>query len=165
MKAGHCGPRIYNLFPTLLGPAEAWEEYLPRIAEMGFDWVFLNPFHYPGFSGSLYAVQDSYRLHPLARGDSDESADERLRRLLLQRGHDTHRLRAESTRAPTFPDRSKTEEGVMDQVAGIFMFYPSVGCSRRRPDAGSRIVRPPHRRVGRVRSVGPRHLARALGLI
>jgi hypothetical protein len=38
MKAGHCGSRIYNLFPTLLGSAEAWEEYLPRVAEMGFDW-------------------------------------------------------------------------------------------------------------------------------
>jgi starch synthase (maltosyl-transferring) len=82
MKAGHCGPRIYNLFPTLLGPVEAWEEDLPRIAEMGFDWVFLNPFHYPGFSGSLYAVKDYYRLHPLVRGDSDASADERLRRFL-----------------------------------------------------------------------------------
>jgi starch synthase (maltosyl-transferring) len=82
MKAGDCGPRIFNLFPTLLGPVEAWEEYLPRIAAMGFDWVFPNPFHCPGFSGSLYAVKDYYRLHPLVRGDSDASADERLRRFL-----------------------------------------------------------------------------------
>lgn len=43
---------------------------------MGFDWVYLNPFHYPGFSGSLYAVKDPMRLHPLfedAPGD-DASA-------------------------------------------------------------------------------------------
>lgn len=59
------GPRIYNLFPPLVGPVAAWIAELPRIAAMGFDWVWLNPFHYPGFSGSLYAVKDHYRLNPL----------------------------------------------------------------------------------------------------
>ena len=59
------GPRIYNLFPLLAGPVPAWAEHLARIAGMGFDWIYVNPFHYPGFSGSLYAVKDSYRLHPL----------------------------------------------------------------------------------------------------
>ena len=74
------GPRVYNLFPTLLGPVETWQARLSSIADMGFDWVFLNPFHYPGFSGSLYAVKDHYRLHPVVQGDSDEPADARLRR-------------------------------------------------------------------------------------
>lgn len=32
---------------------------------MGFDWIYINPFHYPGFSGSLYAVKDYERLHPV----------------------------------------------------------------------------------------------------
>ncbi|MBF0334158.1 MAG: DUF3416 domain-containing protein, partial [Alphaproteobacteria bacterium] len=59
------GPRIYNLFPPLVGPVARWREHLPRIAAMGFDWVYLNPFHYPGFSGSLYAVKDFDRLNPL----------------------------------------------------------------------------------------------------
>jgi starch synthase (maltosyl-transferring) len=59
------GPRIYNLFPLLCGSVRQWEEHLPRIAAMGFDWVYLNPFHYPGFSGSLYAVKDYYRIHDL----------------------------------------------------------------------------------------------------
>ena len=63
------GPRIYNLFPLLAGPVAAWSDHLDRIAGMGFDWVWLNPFHYPGFSGSLYAVKDPYRLHPLLAGD------------------------------------------------------------------------------------------------
>lgn len=57
------GPRIYNLFPLLCGSAPQWENHLSRIAAMGFDWVYLNPFHYPGFSGSLYAVKDYYRIH------------------------------------------------------------------------------------------------------
>jgi starch synthase (maltosyl-transferring) len=71
------GPRIYNLFPLLIGPIPQWCDELPRIAAMGFDWVYLNPFHYPGFSGSLYAVKDFERLHPLFDA-GDGTADEQL---------------------------------------------------------------------------------------
>jgi len=52
------GLRIYNLFPTLAGPIAGWTAQLPRIAAMAFNAVYINPFHYPGFSGSLYAVKD-----------------------------------------------------------------------------------------------------------
>ena len=58
------GPRIYNLFPLLVGPVPAWTAELPRIAAMNFDWVYLNPFHETGFSGSLYAVKNPFRLDP-----------------------------------------------------------------------------------------------------
>lgn len=58
-------PIIYNLFPLLAGSIPQWEKHLPRLAGMGFDWVYLNPFHYPGFSGSLYAVKDYFAFHPL----------------------------------------------------------------------------------------------------
>ena len=75
-------PRIYNLFPLLIGSTVDWERHLPRIAAMGFNWVFLNPFHYPGFSGSLYAVKDYYRLHPLFQGDSQDDPSTLLRRFL-----------------------------------------------------------------------------------
>jgi len=71
------------LFPLLAGPIESWEASLPRIAEMGFDWIYVNPFHYPGFSGSLYAVKDYYRLHPLLARD-DEDHDTVLRRFVQQ---------------------------------------------------------------------------------
>ncbi len=73
------GPRLYNLFPSLVGPVERWAEHLPRIAAMGFDWVFVNPFHETGDSGSLYAVKDYYRLNPLFRGEATGSDDELLR--------------------------------------------------------------------------------------
>ena len=56
--------RIYNLFPLLAGPIARWRAELPRIAALGFNAVFVNPFHYPGFSGSLYAVKDYYLLNP-----------------------------------------------------------------------------------------------------
>lgn len=55
---------IYNLFPPLAGPIPRWEEHLDRIARMGFTWVFLNPVHTPGMSGSLYAVKDYFGLNP-----------------------------------------------------------------------------------------------------
>ncbi len=59
------GARIYNLFPRLAGPMTAWGPHLDRAAEMGFNWIYVNPLHYPGFSGSLYAPKDYYGFNPL----------------------------------------------------------------------------------------------------
>ncbi|WP_295540096.1 alpha-amylase family glycosyl hydrolase [uncultured Thiohalocapsa sp.] len=61
------GARIYNLFPTLLGPVPNWHQRLPAIADMGFDWIFLNPVQLPGASGSLYSIKDPERLNPALR--------------------------------------------------------------------------------------------------
>ncbi len=76
------GARIYNLFPLLVGNITEWEKHLDRIAEMGFDWIFLNPIHYPGFSGSLYAVKDYYALNPLFDDGSGDTADAMVGRFL-----------------------------------------------------------------------------------
>jgi len=78
----HPAPRIYNLFPLLCGPLSRWPQSLSHIAAMGFDWIYVNPFHYPGFSGSLYAVKDYDRLHPLLDDGSGRSVDEQLRSFL-----------------------------------------------------------------------------------
>jgi hypothetical protein len=56
---------IYNLFPRLVGHMGRWPAHAGRAREMGFNWLYLNPVQYPGFSGSLYAVKDFYRLNPL----------------------------------------------------------------------------------------------------
>jgi starch synthase (maltosyl-transferring) len=72
------GPRIYNLFPLLCGSVPQWKLHLERIAAMGFDWVYVNPFHYPGFSGSLYAVKDYYRIHDMM-WDGQSSLESLLR--------------------------------------------------------------------------------------
>ncbi len=69
------GLRIYNLFPTLAGSVDAWSKHLDRIAGMGFNWIFLNPIHQTGGSGSLYAVKDYYALNPLFQGKSKKPAD------------------------------------------------------------------------------------------
>ena len=73
-------PRIYNLFPLLAGPIDQWPGHLARIATMGFDWVLLNPFHYPGASGSLYAVRDYDRVHPVLAGEDGEDWEPGLTR-------------------------------------------------------------------------------------
>lgn len=58
-------PRIYNLFPRLAGDLTRWPAAARHARDMGFDWLYVNPFHYPGFSGSLYAVKDYDRVDPL----------------------------------------------------------------------------------------------------
>ncbi len=57
---GTAGPRIYNLFPALIGPAHAWAEHLPRIEAMGFDWVYLNQIQAPDDAVSGF-VQEARR--------------------------------------------------------------------------------------------------------
>jgi len=59
------GARIYNLFPLLAGVIDLWPAHLRRARDMEFNWVFVNPFHYPGFSGSLYSIKDYYKINPL----------------------------------------------------------------------------------------------------
>ena len=49
---------------------------------MGFNWIFLNPIHYPGFSGSLYAVKDYYALNPLFVTAPGTAADVLIGRFL-----------------------------------------------------------------------------------
>lgn len=75
-------PRLYNLFPTLAGPLSQWPDHMDRVVAMVFDWIYVNPIHYPGFSGSLYAVKDIYRLHPALDDGSGRSADAQIRAML-----------------------------------------------------------------------------------
>ncbi|MEA3041611.1 MAG: hypothetical protein QOC65_1100, partial [Sphingomonadales bacterium] len=77
--AAPVGPRIYNLFPLLVGTVSAWRAELPRIASLGFDWVYVNPFHETGGSGSLYAIRDPFRLDPRFRDEGAGSDDDQIR--------------------------------------------------------------------------------------
>ncbi|HEY0087673.1 MAG TPA: alpha-amylase family glycosyl hydrolase [Candidatus Lokiarchaeia archaeon] len=58
-------PRIYNIFPRLVGSIDKWELDLLTIKEMEFNWIYVNPLNYLGFSGSLYSIKDFYRFNPL----------------------------------------------------------------------------------------------------
>jgi starch synthase (maltosyl-transferring) len=56
------GIRLYNMFPKLVGNMSQWLEQVPRIKEMGFNAIWVNPFHYAGFSGSMYSPKNYYRF-------------------------------------------------------------------------------------------------------
>ena len=77
---------IYNLFPPLAGTIPQWEEHLDRIAAMGFTWIFLNPIHTPGLSGSLYAVKDYYGFNPLFAPESGQDPEAALVHFLKEAG-------------------------------------------------------------------------------
>ena len=72
--------RLYNLYPKLFGSMKKWEEELDHIVDMGFNSIWVNPFHYPGFSGSLYSPKDYYKFNPLfIDNDSAKAPAEQLR--------------------------------------------------------------------------------------
>lgn len=68
-------PLIYNLFPRLVGPVTRWPEHAAHAGAMAFNWLYLNPWHYPGFSGSLYAPKEFLRLNPLFVPPGGDSYD------------------------------------------------------------------------------------------
>ena len=72
------GMRLYNLFPRLAGAIPKWLEHCRRAKEMGFNWIFINPISLTGYSGSLYAVQDHYRLNPVFIAGEEEDGPTEL---------------------------------------------------------------------------------------
>ncbi len=77
--------RIYNLFPLLAGKFPDWTPHLQRAADLNFDWVFINPIQYPGFSGSLYSIKDYFRLNPLFVDEADSRTElEQFKRVAAQ---------------------------------------------------------------------------------
>jgi starch synthase (maltosyl-transferring) len=78
---------VYNLFPTLVGPVTEWPRHAERARRMGFDWVYVNPFSYPGFSGSLYAIKEHWRLHPALEPAGPPGGLEALGRAVAEMRH------------------------------------------------------------------------------
>jgi starch synthase (maltosyl-transferring) len=68
-------PLIFNLFPRHFKTIDSWSEIIPHVKEMGFNAIYVNPFHETGFSGSLYAVKDYYRLNPLFLSPGADPSD------------------------------------------------------------------------------------------
>jgi starch synthase (maltosyl-transferring) len=67
---------IYNLYPLLAGPLVDWPSHLKRAAAMGFEWVYVNPIHMPGRSGSIYSVADYFQINPLLLNINDSRSGE-----------------------------------------------------------------------------------------
>ena len=49
------GARIYNLFPRIAGGIDRWSIHIKRAEWMGFNWVYINPFHPTGKSSASLA--------------------------------------------------------------------------------------------------------------
>ncbi|MDD5455885.1 MAG: alpha-amylase family glycosyl hydrolase [Candidatus Margulisbacteria bacterium] len=89
MNKQHLPPAIiYNLFPRLVGPMSGWKSHFERAKYMGFNWIYINPLSYPGFSGSLYSIKDYYRINPLFLDNSGRSEEEQVRAMI----QDAHEL-------------------------------------------------------------------------
>ena len=67
----------YNLFPPLLGHIKNWYSHIDRIKDMGFEWVYINPITYTGFSGSLYATKYYYQYNPAFFTSSSQNIAEK----------------------------------------------------------------------------------------
>ena len=63
---------IYNLFPLLAGKFGGWGPHLERAAEMGFNWIYINPIQKPGASGSLYSVADYFSYNSAFIDEADK---------------------------------------------------------------------------------------------
>ncbi len=68
-------PIIYNLFPRHFKKIGDWSKKLAHIAALGCNWVYVNPFHETGFSGSLYAIKNYYKLNPLFLTKKNDPSD------------------------------------------------------------------------------------------
>ena len=66
---------IYNLFPRHFPSIAHWHRELPKVADMGFNTVFMNPVQQTGWSGSLYAIKDYFRINPLFLEPGADPAD------------------------------------------------------------------------------------------
>lgn len=80
--------RMYNLYPRLFGNMTRWQEQLDKVVEMGFNAVWVNSFHYPGFSGSLYSPKDFYKFNPLFIDDNSAKAPSEQLKDFIKACHD-----------------------------------------------------------------------------
>jgi starch synthase (maltosyl-transferring) len=74
--------RIYNLFPLLAGSFHQWTPHLQRAADMGFDWIFVNPIQKLGRSGSLYSIKDYFAINPALCSGGIESPEDQVRSMV-----------------------------------------------------------------------------------
>ena len=75
--------RIYNLFPLLAGPVGEWGHHLQRAADLGFDWIFVNPIQQLGASGSLYSIKDYFAINPaLVNSKAAATPEEQVRAMV-----------------------------------------------------------------------------------
>lgn len=81
--------RLYNLFPRIIGSIPRWEEQIDRIKDLGFNAIWVNPFHYAGFSGSLYSPKDYFRIADMFIDNSIKVAPFDQLKSFIKKCHDS----------------------------------------------------------------------------
>ena len=76
--------RIYNLFPLLAGPFKDWNTHLIGAAEMGFNWIFVNPIQKLGSSGSLCSIADYFAINPVLCSSGKQSPEDQVRTMIAE---------------------------------------------------------------------------------
>lgn len=77
--------RIYNLFPRLYHGPDRWLEAARHARDMGFNTLYLNPYHMPGNSDSIYAIMDYNSYDPVTfPGLTPEDADQQVHLFLRE---------------------------------------------------------------------------------
>jgi starch synthase (maltosyl-transferring) len=87
MSSAEKPPIIYNLFPRLIGPFTKWGDHLERAASMGFNWIFINPIQDCGYSGSMYAIKDHYRIDRRYLNPGSRLSEKKQFRAVLDQAH------------------------------------------------------------------------------
>jgi len=79
--------KLYNLFPRYYSDFSEWGTNFSHIKKMGFNSIYINPIHYPGFSGSLYAPKDYYTLNVNFIDTSDSRSPLEQLKSIIQEAH------------------------------------------------------------------------------
>ena len=83
---------LYNLFPRYYTSMKDWAKEFKHIQKMGFNAVYINPIHYTGFSGSLYAPKDYFCINPIFVDTSDSQSPIEQFQKLINTAHEHHLL-------------------------------------------------------------------------
>lgn len=68
-------PIVFNLFPRYFPTIDDWAPAAIHAGNMGFNWIYVNPFHLTGYSGSLYAIKNYYQINPLFLKQGQDLSD------------------------------------------------------------------------------------------
>ncbi|MDA3863870.1 MAG: alpha-amylase family glycosyl hydrolase [Deltaproteobacteria bacterium] len=75
---------IYNIFPRLAGKMSNWPAIALHARKLGFNSIYLNPFHETGLGDSLYAVKNYFKVDSAFHSQKSATGLEELQEIILQ---------------------------------------------------------------------------------
>ncbi|MGM0597155.1 MAG: alpha-amylase family glycosyl hydrolase [Myxococcota bacterium] len=75
---------IYNIFPRLAGKMNNWPAIARHARKLGFNSIYLNPFHETGLGDSLYAVKNYFKIDSAFHNQKSPTGLEELQETIFQ---------------------------------------------------------------------------------